>query len=223
MVKKILLLLIITLIFSGCSIKELNNDNFDIVIDTILKDGRLTNTVARGYKYYIPNGVKLIESTNYNEKLYYNGDYYYLYVDIVGYYYNTEYDYELNDSAMLSRKIKFEDKTGYVEINEIEGIYFIEALYNHSRIEAFVNEKNLKDSFLNIMYLLSSVKFNDYVADLMLSDSQFNFNEEKYDIFKSKRKNGSFLDYINEYNEYNESINLDDIDPIIGNQELEVD
>lgn len=222
MVKKILLLLIIILIFSGCSIKELNNDNFDTVIDTILKNGKLTNTISRGYKYYLPSGIKVLESNNYNERLNYNGDYYYLYVDIVGYYYKTDYSYEKTDEAILSRKILINDKTGYVEINEVDGIYFIEAAYNYAKIEAFVNEKNLKDSFLNIMYILSSIKFNDYVAESMLSNSQFNFNEEKFDIFKSKRKNGSFLDYVKEYNEYNETIDLNDIDPSIGNEELEV-
>ncbi len=174
-------------VLTGCNIKELDSDNFDIVIDSILKNGSLTNTIGRGYKYYIPSGVKLVESTNYNEKLSYNNDYYYLYVDVVGYYYKTQYDYTVKDDAVLSKKIEFEDKKGYIEITEKDDIYFIEALYNYAKIEAYVDEKNLKDNFLNIMYVLSSIKFNDYVTELMLSNETLNFNEEKFNAFESKK------------------------------------
>ncbi len=214
--KKVLILLLMIFVLTGCNIKELDSDNFDIVIESILKDGSLTNTIGRGYKYYIPAGVKLVESTNYNEKLQYNNDYYYLYVDVVGYYYKTEYEYEIKEDVVLSKKIEHNDKKGYIEITEKDGIYFIEALYNYAKIEAYVNEKNLKDSFLNIMYTLSSVKFNDYVTELMLKKDILSFNEEKFDAFKSRRKSGSFLDYVTEFDDYKEEI---EIDGNIGNED----
>lgn len=208
--KKVLMLLLIGVTLTGCAVNKFNADDISNIIDTVVKENNLVNTVAVGYKYYTPTGVTLVNSSSYNEKLYYNGDYYYLYVDIVEYYYKTDFKYEVNDDAYYSNVIEQNDKKGYLEINKVDDKYFIKAYYNYAKIEAYVDEKNLQNSIINIVYIISSVRFNNSVTELIVGRDELKLGEEKFAIFKSKRKEGTFLDYIEEYDRYDKEIIMQD-------------
>ena len=70
-------------------------ENVDYDINTVIDDA-LTNTeftanvIFEGYKYYLPGGVTYIDSDELNDILYCNGNYYYLYIDAINYYYQNK-------------------------------------------------------------------------------------------------------------------------------------
>ena len=86
--KKIILLCLMTLLLTGCTIVRIDTTSIDNIINVVLsKDNTLYNRVGIGYKYYVPRGMTYIDSTGSNDKLYSGGVYYYLYLDEVSYYY----------------------------------------------------------------------------------------------------------------------------------------
>lgn len=205
--RKILIILLASILLSGCTMVRIDTKNIDTTLNVVLsKDNTLYNRVGKGYKYYVPRGVSYIDTNDLNEKLYSDGNYYYLYIDAVSYYYARQIDYEENEGAYYSRKINLNGKQGYLEINEdkASGRYFIEFMYNYAKIEAFVKEKDIELVVLNASYILSTVKFNNNVIKLMLDENYFVNTEEKYDIFTSKKETSdNFLKKVDEVVEEN--------------------
>lgn len=204
--KKVILILLCLVLFTGCTIVRIDTDSIDNIIDVVLsKNNKLYNRVGKGYKYYVPRGMSYIDTTELNDKLYSNGYYYYLYIDVISYYNKIEFTYKENKDAYYSRYIKVNDKEGYLEINKINDRYLIEFMYNYAKIEAMVYEEDINDVVLNSTYILSTIKFNKNVIKLMLNDEYFVNKEEKYDIFSSKIDVTDNLEYhINNYIENKE-------------------
>lgn len=183
--KKIMILLL-CLLLTGCTVVRIDTESIDNIISVILsKENDLYNQVGKGYKYYVPRGVSYIDTDELNDKLYSNGIYYYLYIDAVAYFYQSEIEYEENKDAYYSKKIEGE-KQGYLEITKQNDKYRIEFVYNYARIEALVSKEDIETVVLNASYILSTVKFNDNVIELMLKEDYFTNKEEKYDVFASK-------------------------------------
>ena len=113
--KKVLILLLFILTLCGCEYKSKYNEmDINKLFDTFLANNtNLANHSTNGYKYYLPRGVKVVKSKEYNEELYSNGNYYYLYIDAVGYFYKNNIDYELDDSLYFSKSFDYNNKTGY--------------------------------------------------------------------------------------------------------------
>ncbi len=191
--KKILLLCCL-LLLSGCSIVRIDTNDVDNIVSVVLsKNNNLYNQIGKGYKYYIPRGVSYIDTNEYNDVLYSDGNYYYLYIDIVSYYYNVVKEYQENKDAYYSKIIDINGKKGYLEINkQPNNRYFIEFMYNYSKIEVEADYEDINNIILNTSYILSTVKFNDKVIKVIL-DEQFLVSEEKYDIFTSKKETDDFL------------------------------
>ena len=191
--KKILLLCCL-LLLAGCSVVRIDTSDVDNIVSVVLsKNNDLYNQIGKGYKYYVPRGVTYIDTNSYNDVLYSNGNYYYLYIDIISYYYKVTKDYKENSEAYYSKKIDINGKQGYLEINKQDnGRYFIEFMYNYSKIEVEADYEDINDIILNTSYILSTVKFNDNIVRIVL-DEQFLVSEEKYDIFTSKKETNGFL------------------------------
>lgn len=190
---KKLAILLLVLLLSGCTVVRIDTSDLNNIVDVVLsKDNTLFNQVGKGYKYYIPVGVSYIDTEDFNDILYSNGNYYYLYIDTISYYYNVGKEYVLNNDAYYSRSININGKYGYLEINKQDDLYFVEFMYNFSKIEALVKEETLEEVILNASYILSTVKFNNNVITMMLDD-EFLVLEEKYDIFTSKQETNDFL------------------------------
>lgn len=188
MKKVILLLALLTCVFlvTGCTMVRIDTDSIDNTINVILsKENKLYNRVGKGYKYYIPRGVIYIDTDEFNDKLYSNGNYYYLYIDAISYYYQKKVTYQKNEHAYYSKVIHTKDKDGYVEIIEQDKKYLIRFSYNYARIETLVDKKDINNVILNASYILSTVKFNHNVIKLMLDDEYFTNKEESYDLFNS--------------------------------------
>lgn len=204
--KKILLLLLTLFLVTGCESANntVNKIDVDKIFNTFLsKETKLVNTSSNGYKYYLPSGVRLIESNNYNDKLFYNGYYYYLFIDTVSYYYNTSPEYNINPSLFYSNILSYNGKNGYAEIEENDGLYRIKIYYNYASIETYVDYGNIKQTITNMCYILNSIKFNDVIVKLTVGDDDTLLSEETFDFY-TPRKEGNFIDYINKYDQYKE-------------------
>ena len=195
--KKIFIFLLIFV--TGCSVVRIDTDSIDNIVSVVLsKNNTLYNQIGNGYKYYIPRGVSHIDTNELNETLYFNGNYYYLYVDIVSFLYQTEIDYDENDTSYYSKKINNDNGSGYLEINEIDNKYYVEFVYNYAKIETIVNKDDLKDAILNASYILSTIKYNYNTIKLMLNDDYFTNKTGKYDEYSSKEESNKFQLFVEE-------------------------
>jgi hypothetical protein len=204
-IRKTILFLLIFL-FAGCSVVDINTNNYLKNVNNIIKrNNKYTSDNAIGYQYKLPVGVTKIESNEFNEVLKAKNEKYYLYADVVSYYYKTNEKYKVDKKAFLSSELKNKDKTGYVEVNEDNGKYFVEMMYNYSKIEAYIDKKELKDTLNNMAYILSSIKYNDDVIESLLGDEKYNLSaNQKYSIFNVKKNNtSSFIKYEKDYDTYN--------------------
>lgn len=192
-------MLLAVFLFTGCTVVRIDTSNIENIVSVILsKKNTLYNRVGKGYKYYVPRGVTYIDTTELNDKLYSNGNYYYLYIDAVSYYHKVKTDYKEKENLYYSKKIQANGKDGYLEIQKMSNQkYFIEFVYNYAKIEAMVDKSDVNEVVLNASYILSTVKFNNKVIKLMLNETYFTNKEEKYDIFSSeeKKKESNFVEY----------------------------
>ena len=194
--KKKMLIFSLAFILTGCSIVRIDTRNIDNILSVILtKNNKLYNQVGQGYKYYLPGGVTYIDSDDTNDILYCNGNYYYLYIDTISYYYNTKTKYKEDDDKYYSKLIKEDNGfkySGYLEINQKDNLYYIEFVYNHAKIETIVDEENLNNAILNSSYILSTIKYNKNIIKLMLDDDYFTNKTGKYDDYNLKEDSGKF-------------------------------
>lgn len=194
--KKLAIISLLAVIFTGCTVVRIATDNINTIVDVVLsKNNTLYNTVEKGYKYYKPRGVTYIDTSEYNEKLYSDGNYYYLYADINSYFYKKEFEYEEDKNAYYSRYLDINDKKGYLEINKYKDYYLIEFMYNYAKIEALVKEEDINDVVLNASYILSTIKYNSDVIKLVLNEDYFTNKDVLYDIFTPKKETSDFLEY----------------------------
>ena len=194
--KKIILVLSLLFVVTGCSVVRIDTSNIDNILDIILtKDNKLYNQIGQGYKYYLPGGVTYIDSDDLNDILYCNGTYYYLYIDAISYYYDIHNDYIENHSLYFSKKFDVSDGykySGDIEIKEQDSLYYIKFTYNHARVESVVEKQNINNTVLNASYILSTIKYNHNIIELMLEDDYFTNKTGKYSNYKSKETNEKF-------------------------------
>lgn len=190
--KKVIILML-CFFLTGCTAVRIDTSNVDNIVKVVLsKENNLYNRIGKGYKYYVPRGVSYIDTIDLNDKLYSDGVYYYLYIDIVSYFYKINSDYVEKENLYYSKKIEGE-KNGYLEIEEVDDNYYVTFYYNYAKIEAITPKYNLENVILNASYILSTVKFNDNIVELNLKDNYFTNKEEQYTEFKENEKEDYFL------------------------------
>ncbi len=204
--KKLWILLGMVLCITGCSNANLSSGDIDSIVDTMIKrNTNIKNSNFDGYSYYIPKGLTFISKDAYNATLKdKDNNYFYLYVDVVSYYHQVKKNYKVDKNAFYSKKIKYKDSFGYLEINEDANGYFVEGMYHYMKVEAFVNKNSLRDALTNIGAMLSSVKYNKNVLSTTIGENILDYKEETYDIFNTKKKTDDFLDYVKEYEKIEE-------------------
>ncbi len=208
--KKFFLLLLTLVILSGCSITRIDNYNYEEKMDKILSlNIKNYNKIGKGYKYYAPYGVKTIYSNDYNDVLERNGNKYYLYVDVVSYYYKSKLDYKEDNKILLSKKINVNNKNGYIKIKESNKKLYVQMVYNYAKIESYVDKSSLDDAITDISYILSSLDYNDSLLKRMYESGNLDSKEEVYKLFNNKEKKGNFLEYIKEYDKYDKKNNTE--------------
>ena len=214
--KKYMCLTLILFLLTGCSITKIEEDSFDNIIKTVLyKESNLSNVNFSGYKFYLPRTVTIDSEKEYNLEIKDKDNYYYLYVDTISYYYKTRKEHVVDNNLFYSKNLNYKDSFGYIDISKVEDKYFLEVMYNYAKIESYVEEENLYDTFLNICYILSTIKFNDSTINYKLSNQELETTEEEFDIFKSKKDNDNFLQYIEEFDKYENKTNIGEDQDII--------
>ena len=201
--KKFIWLTLILIFFPACSISKIEENSFDGIIKTILyQDTNLANVNFDGYKFYLPRGATVNNHNEYNLTIKNNDTYYYLYVDTIAYYYKTKKEHNVEKSLFYSNNLNYKDKFGYIDISKIDNKYFLEVMYNYTKIESYVREEDLYDAFTDICYILSTIKFNDSTINYRLSKQELKETMVEFDIFKSKKDSDNFLEYIEEFDKY---------------------
>ena len=190
--KKISILLICIIFLTGCT--NLNKLSYDDIVDNFASVKMSANIYRTGYKYYLPDGMTIIDSTLYNETIKDNNYTYYLHVDVISYYNKVDKTYQKNDKAIYSMGINYDDKNGYVEINLVENDkYLVEIMYNYAKIEVIVDKDNCNRSMLSAINILNSIIYNDIIIANMLGDDILSFSEEDFDIFKTHSQEDDYI------------------------------
>lgn len=194
--KKLVSLIILLILLTGCTAVRIDTSNVDNIIEVVLsKDNALYNHIGKGYKYYIPRGVTYIDTIDFNDKLYSEGDYYYLYIDAISYYHEKEIEPKRSEDAYFFKEIDINNKKGYVEIKKVNDKFLIKFTYNYARIESLVEEDKINTVILNSSYILSTVKFNNKVIKILLDEDYFKYKEEKFELFEKEEKKDNILEY----------------------------
>ena len=211
--KKIVVLIMIIVLVSGCA--NIKNNDLDKLIDEVQNSKlNLSNRYRRGYKYYLPTGMYVKSTLDFNELIINENIKYYLYVDVVSYYNNIKNEYIINKEAYISKDISYNDIDGYLEVNQIEDKYLIEIMYNYAKIELIVNNDDLKEGIINSFIILSTIRYNDDVIESIMGTDVLNFKEEKLSIFDIKGNESNFLEYIEKFDTYEEDAEIPDLDLI---------
>lgn len=213
MKKKVILLALLGFFFLvGCTPVQ------DMSLDDIINNGtnrvvEVYNKYRKGYKYNCPKGLDVIKSTEYNEVIASKDYKYFLYVDAVSYYNKIIENYEVNDNAFVSKQISYEDKYGYLEINELENEkYFIEIMYNYAKIEVIVKKKDINVVVANCLSVLSSINFNENVLKTLLDEEVSQFREFEFNIFETTTTvNSSYLEAVKEEEKINDEVHDSDL------------
>ncbi len=211
MKKKILLLLILSITLTGCT--KVANLSYDEIINTVINNNKDANIYRKGYKFYLPNGLQIssagsnyiiITSENVN---------YYLYVDFVSYMANSKSNYKINENAIYSNTINYNNIEGYLEINLKENNkYLIEIMYNYAKIEVMVDNDQINRTLINAINILKSIKYNATIIEKLLADDELDYTEEKFDIFENSTDKSDVLTHEDEINKESEENVIKDTD-----------
>lgn len=182
---RIIFLLVIILMLCGCvSVQKMSLE--DIINKGTNRSLEVYNKYRKGYKYNLPKGLDVIDSSDYNETIVDKNYTYYLFVDAVSYYNKVIDTYEVSENTYVSMPISFEDKYGYLEINKLNNDkYFIEIMYNYAKIEVIVKEYDVNVAVANAISILASIHFNDDVLKSMLDEETLQFKEYDFNIFET--------------------------------------
>ena len=182
---------------TGCTAVRIDTADIDNIVNVVLsKDNSLYNHIGRGYKYYIPRGVSYIDTIEFNDRLYSDGNYYYLYIDAISYFYQKDITYKKSDDSYYYREINIDGKKGYINIKKVDDKYLINFMYNYASIESLVDKENIDSVILNCSYILSTVKFNNKVIRIMLDENYFKYKEEKFELFNDEKNlNDNILEF----------------------------
>ena len=210
--KKIILIIIILVFTAGCT--NINKLSYDDIVNNITTISTKDNIYRTGYSYYLPRGMKVADSTLYNEVIEDANSKYYLYVDVVSFYKKITKEYEINNNAIYSSKINYNDKFGYVEVNLLKNDkYLVEIMYNYAKIEVMVDYDDINLAVLNAVTILRDLEYNDMTIESIASNKSQKFNDETYNIFNPKGNDNNYLDIIQNEDdtnaEENEEIDTD--------------
>ena len=205
--KKSIILLSLVLLLTGCI--NINKSSYETIINEVLTSKvKVYNQYRDGYKYYLPHGLYVSTSKEYNEVIKSDRYNYYLYIDAISYLSNVKNKYKENNTSNYSLLINSGEKSGYLEINEEKDKYLVEIMYNYAKIEVIVEEKDIKKALSNAIIILSSIRYNDSVLNSITGEDILNYNDEAIDIFNSKSGSdaSNFLEYVEEYDPVDEEV-----------------
>lgn len=205
--KKTILLLMMIVLLTGCTVKSFDDIGYkNVATDIIDLNVKYYNTIGNGYKYFKPKGVVRTYSKNYNDVLKRENINYYLYVDVVSYYYKEKQSYKKDNSVFYYDNLSKNGKQGYITVKKTDNKNMLVTLYyNYSKIQSSVTKDDLKQVILDMSYIVSSMNFNDSLLKKMYEKGELSSKDEVFKLFDNKNKEGNFLEYIMEYDKYDET------------------
>ena len=204
MIKKLFIVFLLFLPL-GCKKIDINEDYVSNVV-SCLNDTNITNSVALGYKYYIPKGVKKIKDYDYNQVFLLDDSKIYLYVDIVSYFYNKELKLENGDNVFYYEEFRVNDKPGYIRIDKIDAKYFVSITYNFSKIEVISSYENLNKVITMSSIILNSIDYNKDIIEKVMDGDLGQFSEFTYEVDKPEDASSNFSQYLEEYVQNEEEV-----------------
>ncbi len=192
--KKILLIILSCFILVGCT--NLKNVSYDEIMNNLTLAPKRANVHRQGYQFFIPQGMQVKKAGISYVILSSNNIDYYLYVDLISYNAKDNVTYEINQDALYSTTLNYQDKNGYVEVKLQENNqYLIEIMYNYAKIEVMVDESKVKECLSNSATILNSIRFDDLVIKNLLNDDNLDYTEENFNMFDDIKENTNVLDY----------------------------
>ncbi len=197
--KKIGCLLVLLIFISGCSVQRVQYTSYIDTIYQVLEENiTLHNVSLEGYYYYLPKGASLLEKSETNSIILYQGTKFYLYVDVVSYFHRTDNTFDIQEDSYYAKEINYDDKYGYLKITKFNGYYFVEYMYHYAKIEAYVEEEKIHDAIYQMSVILSSVHYHDKILESLIGSNVINYKEENFEILAPKDSVSSsegYLDY----------------------------
>ncbi len=215
--KKIIVLLSICILFvTGCQIVKLDSSNIEENIDTLMsKKVKNYNIYYEGYKYYLPKGLTFLDKEDFNAVLKDNSNNkYYLYVDVISYYHKVQNDYEENKDSYYSKRLDYNNKDGYIQIDEVDSKYFVQFVFHYAKMEAYIEKDDLITAIQYMCSVLRTVKYNNKVLESIVGTKVLDYKEENYTLFKADSSKESFLDVVEreETDQYKKDLEDEKID-----------
>ncbi|HBA37437.1 MAG TPA: hypothetical protein DCY94_01810 [Firmicutes bacterium] len=199
--KKTLLLGAILICLTGCV--NIDNSTYEtIASETTNSNLKIYNTYRKGYKFYLPIGLYVENSDDYNETIKSDREKFYMYIDVISYLEKSTTEYAPSDTAEYSKYIQNADKTGYIEIKKLENKkYLVEIAYNYAKIEVIVERTRIKRCLSDALIILSSISYNDTFLKSLDEESLLNYKEEAVDIFDKVggTDSSNLLEWVEEY------------------------
>ena len=209
--KKIIIVICFLFLLTGCT--NINDLSLEQIIGTIGEQPNKQNIYRTGYKYFLPRGLAIENSEDFNEVLS-DGKYnYYLYVDALSYIKKVDNRYQTNSKSYYSREINNGNLYGYIEINLVDkDKYLIEIMYNYAKIEVIVDESDINNVLLTSVNVLKSIKYNDNIINNLFGKNILNYMEEEFNIFHTTSSDSTYIQIDDTY--YEEEETLPDTDLI---------
>lgn len=198
MQKKILFLLLILILLTGCVKIDNKNTNYADYVVSCLGNKSYVNNVAMGYKYYLPRGIKKVNDFDYNQKFLIDDVYLYMFVDINSFYYKTDFKVE-KDGSYYFQQINYDGKYGYVKIIKGDDRFFTRVVYNYAKIEFYSEEEDINKLLTMSAVILNSIKYNKIVIEKVLDEDFGTSKEISYSLEKPVDASSNFSQYLEEY------------------------
>jgi hypothetical protein len=202
---KFIVLFFAVILLTGCTnIQDL--EYFEIEKEIFSNDPVNVNTHLKGFSFYLPNNMTLVNDLNNNCILYSAEDKYYLYIDLVGYYEKVDNDFIVSSNDVVySNEFIYENKNGYTKIYNSKDEYLLEFVYNHAKIELVTNDIN--KAYVNSALILNSISYNDKVIESLIGNGALSYNKEKFILEGPSNAAKSFLQYEEEFGEFEDTEN----------------
>ena len=192
--KKVILLIVMILCLIGCT--NINDMSYDQIVNLLSIDAKNPNVFKKGYQFHLPSYLQLDDSGSNYSVITSSDITYYLFVDLVSYLNNTDFEYKVDNSLVYSRTIKYNKNKGFVEIKLLENDkYLIEIMYNYAKIEVMVDENLINKALINSISILNSIKYNDLIIERLLNDNDLSYTEEIFELFENDKNNSNILEY----------------------------
>lgn len=193
-----IILIFCLLLLGGCKLVNEDNNYINNVYNC-LKDKSITNNVALGYKYYVPKGVKKVKDYDYNQVFLVDDTYLYLYVDIISFYHDKKLQELDKSNAYYYEKFEYNGKLGYILIEESDSQYYLNIVYNYSKIEGYVSPDKVNKMITLSSIILNSVSYNRNTIEKVLEGDLGQFSEFTYEVKKPEGAKDNFSQYLEEY------------------------